>query len=117
MAKKFRLIITSLYIKHDQFNELGVVNFNALQESLKQYISRRGNGKDCVSIVRAFPVMASSNTADVELTAFNENINFINETDASDGITDIIDDYIDLEFSRIVIKQTNGPIEIRGVFD
>lgn len=117
MSKKLRLIKTSIFIKHDQFKELEDVNFDELQDSLKQFFSKRGNGKDCVSIVRVFPTLVSSNTVDVELTAFNEDIDFLDETDASDGIINIIDGYIDLEFSHFVIKQINDPLEIRGDLD
>lgn len=114
MAKKLRLIKMSIYIKHDQFKELEDVDFDSMQNALKQFVSKRGNGKDCVSIVRVFPTLASSNTVDVELTAFNEDIDFIGETDAVDGIANIIDNFIDLEISHLVVKQTNDPLEIRG---
>lgn len=114
MSKKLRLIKTSIYVKHDQFNELEGVDFDELQDSLKQFISKKDNGKDWVSIVRVFPTLASSNTVDVELTAFNEEIDFISETNATDGLVSIIENYIDLEISHLIVKQTNDPLEIRG---
>ena len=61
-------------------------------------MSKRGDGRNCVSIVRVFPTLASSNTVDVELTAFNEDINFIDETDATDQIEALIDGFIDVDF-------------------
>ena len=114
MTEKLRLIKTNIYIRHDQFKELEDVDFDSLQEALKNFISKNGKGKSCVSIVRVFPALASSNTVDIELTTFNEDIDFINETNATDGISDIINGFIDVDFSHLVVKQTNDPLEIRG---
>lgn len=114
MAKKLRLIKTSIYVKRDEFSNLEGVDFSGLQAELKNLMSKRGDGRNCVSIVRVFPTLASSNTVDVELTAFNEDINFIDETDATDQIEALIDGFIDVDFSHFVFKQTNDPLEIMG---
>lgn len=114
MSRKLRLIKTSIYVQYDQFNELKDVNFAELQGCLKQFFSKRGDGKNCVSIVRVFPTLASSNTIDIELAAFHEEISFLDETDAPDDIIKIIDEYIDLEFSHFIIKQINDPLQISG---
>lgn len=117
MAKKLRLIKTSIYVKQDQFIRLNNVDFDGLQKILKQFFSKKGNGKDCVSIVRAFPTLATSNTIDIELAAFREDIDFINKTDIIDDIADAIKDFIGLEFAYLTVKQNHESLEIRGVFD
>ena len=114
MSKKLRLIKTNIYVKHDQLKELEDADFIGLQDSLKNYISARGNGKNCVSIVRVIPTLASENTVDVELVAFREDIDFVNETDADDGIRSIIDNYLDIDLGHFFIKQTLDSITIMG---
>lgn len=114
MSKKLRLIKTTIYVRHDQFNELEGTDFNELQESLRLFVSKKGNGKDCVSIVRVLPTLASENTVDIELVAFSEDIDFINETDAADGIQNIIDNYLDIEIGHMVVKQATDPLIIMG---
>ncbi len=67
MSKKLRLIKTTIYVRHDQFNELEGTDFNELQEPLRSFVSKKGNSKDCVSIVRVLPTLASENTVDIEI--------------------------------------------------
>ena len=114
MSKKVRLIKTTIYVRHDQFNELEGTDFNELQESLRSFVSKKGNGKDCVSIVRVLPTLASENTVDIELVAFSEDIDFIHETDAADGIQNIIDNYLDIDIGHMVVKQATDPLIIMG---
>lgn len=116
MARKLRLIKTSIYVKHDQFSTLNNVDFNNLQNALKQYISKRGDGKDCTSIVRVFPTLASSNTVDIELAAFREDIDLVNNI-VVDGITNILDEFIDLDFTHFIVKQTRESMIISGILD
>ncbi len=117
MARKIRLIKTTFYIKHNDFNELENTDFSELQNELRDFFSKRGNGKDCLSIVRVLPTLASSNTADVELVAFTEDIDFINETNAADGIADIINQYLDIDISHVLIKQSVDPFVAMGDFN
>ena len=114
MSKKLRLIKSTIYVRHDQFNELEGTDFDGLQLALKNIVSKNGKGKDCVSIVRVLPTLASENTADVELVAFNEDIDFIEETDMEDEVTEIIDSFLDIELGHVLIKQSTDPFVVFG---
>ena len=82
MSKKIRLVKTTIYVKHDEIKDLEGTDFDNLQSAHKNFVSKNGKGKDCISIVRVVPSLASENIVDVELVAFNEDIDFVNETDA-----------------------------------
>ncbi len=114
MSKKLRLIKTNIYVRHDQFDDLEGTDFGELQESLKNFVSKRGVGKDCISIVRVLPTLASENTVDVELVVFNEDLNLVNETNAADGIRDIIDSYLDIDIGHITVTQNTEAFIIFG---
>ena len=112
--KKLRLIKTTIYVKHDEFNELEETDFDALQLALKNVASKNGKGKDCISIVRVLPTLASENTADVELVAFNEDIDLIDETDIEEDVTEIIDSFLDIDLGHVLIKQSTDPFVMFG---
>ena len=112
--KKLRLIKTTIYVKHDEFNELEGTDFDALQLALKNVASKNGKGKDCISIVRVLPTLASENTADVELVAFNEDIDLIDETDIEEDVTEIIDSFLDIDLGHVLIKQSTDPFVMFG---
>ena len=114
MAKKPRIIKASVYVRFDEFDRLKGVRLGDLQESLRQFMSKRGNGKDCASIVRVIPTFAPSNTVEVELIALNEDIDFISETNAESEIVKAIDDYFDVDFDNFIVKQVEDPMTIRG---
>ena len=114
MSRKTRLIKTTVYIRHDQINELEGADFNELEQALKQLCSKNGSGKSCVSIVRIIPAFVSTNTVDVEFVAFNEDIDFLEEEDVINELTNLIDSYIDVDISHIMIKQVADPIVIMG---
>ena len=115
--KKLRLIKTTIYVKHDEFNELEGTDFEGLQSALKNVVSKNGKGKDCISIVRVLPTLASENTVDVELVAFNEDIDLIEETDAEDDIYEIIDEFLDIDIGHFLIKQSIEPFVVFGDVD
>ena len=115
--KKLRLVKTTIYVKHDEFNELEGVDFNVLQMALKNIVSKNGKGKDCISIVRVLPTLASENTVDVELVAFNEDIDLIDETNVEEELTDVIDSFLDIELGHILIKQSTDPFVVFGDLD
>ncbi len=115
--KKLRLVKTTIYVKHDEFNELEGVDFNVLQIALKNVVSKNGKGKDCISIVRVLPTLASENTVDVELVAFNEDVDLIDETNVEEEITDIIDSFLDIELGHVLIKQSTDPFVVFGDLD
>ena len=115
--KKLRLIKTSVFVRHDQLTQLQETDFIGLQDALKNYFSKRGNGKNCVSILRIFPVLSSENSIDIELTAFNEDKDFLGSTQASDDIKDIILSVLEIEISYITFQQVTNPITIMGDFD
>lgn len=117
MSKKIRLVRANLFVKHDQIQELQGTSLKELQIALRFYISKRTNGKQCVSIVRVIPVLASDNTAEVELAAFNEDISLIHDTDAVDGIEDLINSYLDIDFKYITVKEITDPLSIVGELD
>ena len=60
--------------------------------------------------------MASSNTVDIELAAFREDIDLVNNI-VVDGITNILDEFIDLDFTHFIVKQTRESMIISGIFD
>ena len=112
--KKLRLVKVTIYVKHDEFNDLEGTDFNGLQLALKNFVSKNGKGKDCISIVRVLPTLASENTVDVELVAFNEDIDLIDETDVEDGVTEIIDSFLDIDLGHVLIKQSADPFVVFG---
>lgn len=114
MSKKLRLIKVNIYARHDQFDALEGTDFGELQESLKNFVSKRGGGKDCVSIVRVLPTLAAENTVDVELVTFNEDLNLVNDTNAAEGIRDILDSYLDIDIGYISITQNTEAYIIFG---
>lgn len=114
MSKKTRLIKTNVFVCHDQLSRLDSADLSELQETLRNYISKRGKGQDCVSILRIIPTLASENSIDIELVAFAEDIDFIHETDASDGLQNILDNYLDIEIGHFTIKQVTDPVVIIG---
>ncbi len=63
--EKLRLVKTTIYVKHDEFSELEGTDFDGLQLALKNIVSKNGKGKDCISIVRVIPTLASENTHDL----------------------------------------------------
>ena len=117
MSKKTRLVKTSIYIRQDQISELNGTDFTELERSLKELCSKSGNGKNCVSIVRIIPTFASTNTVDVEFAAFNEDFDFIEEDEVVNTIANLIDTYIDVDFSHITVKQITEPFLIMGDLD
>ncbi len=114
MAKKSRVIKVSIYVKFEEFDHLKGAKLGDLQESLRRFMSKRGNGKDCASIVRVIPTFAPSNTVEVELVALNENIDFVNDTNAVSEIVEAIDEYLDVDFDNFVVKQAEDPMAICG---
>ncbi len=116
MAKKLRVVKALIYVKFNEFKALQGVNIGALQDSLRQYISRKGNGKDCLCLVAVVPTFAASNFVEVELVALNENIDFVNDTDAADGIASLIDDFFDLDFDGFIVRQAEDPLIVQGNF-
>ena len=114
MSKKLRLVKATIYVKHNEFNELEGTDFDGLQSALKSFVSKNRKGKDCISIVRVLPTLASENTVDVELVAFNENIDLIDETDIEDDIAEIIDSFLDIDLGHVLIKQSTDPFVIFG---
>ena len=112
--KKLRLVKTTIYVKHNEFNELQGTDFDGLQLALKNIVSKNGKGKDCISIVRVLPTLASENTADVELVAFNEDIDLFNGTGIEENVTDVIDNFLDIELGHVLIKQSTEPFVIFG---
>ncbi len=117
MGKKLRLIKMNIYVCHDQFSELEGTDFDELQETLRLFASYKGRGKDCVSIVRVLPTLAFENTIDVELVAFNESGDLITDTNAADGIRDIVNEYLDIDIGHITVKQCTDPFVIMGDLD
>lgn len=116
MGKKPRVVKVLIYVKFNEFKALQGVNIGALQNALRQYISRKGNGKDCLAFVAVVPTFAASNFVQVELAALNEKIDFVNDTNASDGIASLIDDFFDLDFDGFIVRQIEDSIAAEGNF-
>ncbi len=113
MSKKLRMIITSIYVKQDDMKNIENADLSSLQYDLKCLMSKRNDGKNCVSILRVFPTIASSNTANIELAAFDENVDLL-ATNIHDKICDFINEYLDLDFSHIITTHIMNPLIIRG---
>ena len=112
--KKIRLVKTTIYVKYDEFNELDGTDFNGLQLALKNIVSKSGKGKDCISIVRVLPTLAYENTADVELVAFNEDIDLIDETYVEEDVIQIINSFLVIELGHVLVKQSTDPFVVFG---
>ena len=112
--KKLRLVKTTIYVKHDEFNELQDTDFETLQLTLKNIVSKNGKGKDCISVVRVIPTLASENTVDVDLVAFNEDIDLLDETDVEDCVQDILDEFLDIDLGHVFVKQTTESLVVFG---
>ena len=115
MSKKLRSIEVNIYINHQEFNQLGDLDLSTLQESLRFAVSAKENGKNCISVVRIIPTIATTNTVNIHLVAFKEDIDFTGDEDLVETIKYLIDDYVNVDFDHFFFEQSISPFLVVGL--
>lgn len=102
--RKIRIIRLDLYVKHENVKDLEGTDFTAFEEHLRNAIMDQEIAS--IAVVKVFPVLASCNTANAEINAMGESIDFIHETNLPEVISKALEDYIFVPFQYIFLTQT-----------